>query len=155
MYFESLSNYVYFKPKQEIKSDRWLPCKGLCTSSWNRKDGFICQCQIHDSKLFILPLAKSRRDIHYMLNWHTNLPHILVRVFLTYGAESCKIVCELGGFGLFLQKMVFSRVVSILQKSSYLKCQVMGSNTLLTGMFMQIFEPLALKLRLRWIAQFY
>ena len=48
-----------------------------------------------------------------------------------------------------------SRVVSILQKSWYLKCQVMGSSTLLTGMFMQIFKPVALKQRSRGIAQFY
>ena len=50
---------------------------------------------------------------------------------------------------------IYSRVVSILQKSWYLKCQVMGPNTLLKSMFMQIFKPLALKQRSRGIAQFY
>ena len=47
------------------------------------------------------------------------------------------------------------RVVSILQKSRYLKCQVMGSNTLLWGMSIPIFKLLPLKLRSRWNAQFY
>ena len=47
------------------------------------------------------------------------------------------------------------RVVSILKKLWYLKCQVMGSNTLLWGMSIPIFKLLPLKLRSRWNAQFY
>ena len=50
---------------------------------------------------------------------------------------------------------LYCRVVSILQKLWYLKCQVMGSNTLLWGMFIPIFKVLPLKLRCHWIAQFY
>ena len=55
----------------------------------------------------------------------------------------------------FIHKTLWIREVPIFKKSRYLKCQVMGSNTLLTGMFMQIFKPLALKQRSRGIAQFY
>ena len=58
-------------------------------------------------------------------------------------------------FGRFSLKNVFfinTRVVSILQKLWYLKFKVMGSNTLLWGMFMPIFKILPLKLRLRWYA---
>ena len=49
----------------------------------------------------------------------------------------------------------YIRLGPISQKLWYLKFRVMGSNTLLTGMFMQIFEPLAQKMRSRWFAQFY
>ena len=47
------------------------------------------------------------------------------------------------------------RVVPILQKSWYPKCKFMGPNTITLGSFIQIFNHLALKLRLHQIAQFY
>ena len=109
----------------------------------------ICYTLFDPSRLFILAIHKISHIFCVYLHW--NCPNYLILTIsnlrLTF-ARFC-------GYPFILDFPTYIRVVSILQKSWYLKCQVMGSSILLTGMFMQIFKPLAPKLRSRWIAKFY